>query len=129
MPRGNIDNLKTLTSEQAREYGSKGGKAGAEAKRKQKNLREAISSLLAQKVGEGTLPDDPNVKALMEQYGLNEKDRVTALAAAAFLSAAIAGSPQHAKLLLEMSETEGARAAMPAKIIISYEDNEEDAEV
>ena len=129
MPRGNIDNLRAPTTEEARKIGAKGGKASGEARRKQKNLREAIGSLLAQKIGEGTLPDDPNVKALMDQYGLSEKDRVTALAASAFLSAAIAGSPQHAKLLLEMSETEGARAAMPAKIVISYEDNAEDTEV
>ena len=129
MPRGNIDNLKRSTPEEARINGAKGGKASAEARRKQKNIREAIGSLLAQKVGSGNLADDPNVKALMEQYGISEQDRVTVLAAAAVNTAAIAGSPQHAKLLLEMSEAEGARAAMPAKIVISYEDNAEDTEV
>ena len=129
MPRGNIDNLKRSTPEEARINGAKGGKASAEARRKQKNIREAIGSLLAQKVGSGNLADDPNVKALMEQYGISEQDRVTVLAAAAVITAAIAGSPQHAKLLLEMSEAEGARAAMPAKIVISYEDNAEDTEV
>lgn len=43
---GNEQNLKRLTSEEARKIGSKGGKASVEARRKKKDLRRAIEILL-----------------------------------------------------------------------------------
>lgn len=42
----NEQNLKALTTEKAREIGSKGGKASVEARRKKKDLRLAIEILL-----------------------------------------------------------------------------------
>ena len=44
--RGNINNLRVPTSEQAREYGRKGGLASAESHAKKKRLREALEVLL-----------------------------------------------------------------------------------
>lgn len=40
------DNLKVPTSEEAREYGRRGGKASVESRRKKKALREAFDALL-----------------------------------------------------------------------------------
>lgn len=42
----NEQNLKPLTTKKAREIGSKGGKASVEARRKKKDLRNAIEILL-----------------------------------------------------------------------------------
>lgn len=42
----NEQNLRRLTSEQAREIGAKGGKASAESKRKKKLLKECMIELL-----------------------------------------------------------------------------------
>lgn len=42
----NEQNLKPLTTKKAREIGSKGGKASAEARRKKRDLRQAIEILL-----------------------------------------------------------------------------------
>lgn len=44
--RGNINNLRVPTSEQAREYGRKGGLASVEAHAKKKRLKEALEVLL-----------------------------------------------------------------------------------
>lgn len=40
MSKGNIDNLRRLTSEEAREIGSKGGKASVKARREKKLFKE-----------------------------------------------------------------------------------------
>ena len=42
----NKQNLKPLSTKKAREIGSKGGKASVEARRKKKDLREALEMLL-----------------------------------------------------------------------------------
>lgn len=42
----NVDNLKVLTSKEARENGSKGGKASVEARKKRKKLKEELLLLL-----------------------------------------------------------------------------------
>ena len=42
----NEQNLKPLTTEKAREIGSKGGKASVEARRRKKDLRLALEALL-----------------------------------------------------------------------------------
>ena len=46
MPRGNKETLVVPTSEEARKYGSKGGIASAESRKKKKLLREAFKTLL-----------------------------------------------------------------------------------
>lgn len=43
---GNEQNLKPLSTEKAREIGAKGGKASAEARRKKRDLKLAIQTLL-----------------------------------------------------------------------------------
>ena len=44
--RGNIENLRVPTSEEARKIGKMGGIASGEARREKKRLREALESLL-----------------------------------------------------------------------------------
>ena len=45
---GGKENLKVPTSEEAREYGKKGGKASGEARRKKKELKELLELALSQ---------------------------------------------------------------------------------
>ena len=49
MPRGNKQSLKVYTSEEARFYGSMGGKASADARRRKKSLKELTQALLEMK--------------------------------------------------------------------------------
>lgn len=46
MSRGGVNNLIIPTSEQAREYGSRGGKKRAENQRKKKELKACLEALL-----------------------------------------------------------------------------------
>lgn len=61
------DNLITLTSEQAREIGKKGGKASAEARRKKKTLEELTSMMLNQKITD-------TAKVAIKRSGINVDD-------------------------------------------------------
>lgn len=49
MARGNKQTLKVYTSEEARFYGSMGGKASADARRRKKSLKELTQALLEMK--------------------------------------------------------------------------------
>lgn len=49
MPRGNKQTLKVYTSEEARFYGSMGGKASADARKRKKSLKELTQALLEMK--------------------------------------------------------------------------------
>ena len=49
MARGNKNTLKVYTSEEARFYGSMGGKASADARRRKKSLKELTQALLEMK--------------------------------------------------------------------------------
>jgi len=46
MGRGNIDNLRVPTSEEARKNGSKGGNASVKSRREKKHLQDALQKLL-----------------------------------------------------------------------------------
>lgn len=64
----NIDNLRVLTSEEARKIGSKGGKASVEARRQKKSLREKAKLLMSLSIQE----QEELLKA--QKLGLNEKE-------------------------------------------------------
>ena len=52
MPRGNEENLKPPTSEEARERGAKGGKASGKARQQKKALREGVRAAMTAEVPE-----------------------------------------------------------------------------
>ena len=64
----NIDNLRVLTSEEAREIGSKGGKASVEARRQKKSLREKAKLLMSLSI------QDQEELLKAQELGLNEED-------------------------------------------------------
>jgi len=125
MPRGNTDNLKPLSSEEARKNGSKGGKASVAKRRMKKNLLEATNALLSQRIGDGELAQTERAKLLIKSMGLDENDAVTLLAAAAIVYGTIEGSSQMAKLLAEMNAAGSGKAVLPATINVRFEDNSE----
>lgn len=53
----NEQNLKTLTPKQARELGSKGGKASAKAKKQRKSMQEAAAFILSLPLSDGKLDE------------------------------------------------------------------------
>lgn len=75
----NSKNLKpynTQSVEVARENGRKGGIASGVAKRQRKQLREVINEVLPMEVS------DPELKAILESYGLNPTHEVAMVVAA-----------------------------------------------
>lgn len=70
----NNDNLVTLSPREARENGSKGGKASVIARRQKKLLREAMQYVL----NEGEL--SPEIKEKLKQAGLSEEDHTHTMA-------------------------------------------------
>lgn len=64
----NIDNLRVLTSEEAREIGSKGGKASVESRRQKKSLREKAKLLMSLSI------QDQKELLKAKELGLNEED-------------------------------------------------------
>ena len=64
----NTKNLKVPTSEQARKYGAKGGKASAKAKREKKLMKEQMLALLS-------LPlKDDRAKEQLSKLGIDTDD-------------------------------------------------------
>lgn len=68
MPRGNKDNLKHLSSDEARRNGAKGGLASAEVRKKKKTMREALEMMMF-KV---KLPEEH--RKMLEKEGFTEED-------------------------------------------------------
>jgi hypothetical protein len=64
----NIENLKPLSTEKAREIGAKGGKASVKARRKKKFLKEQLETLMLLDLPENKLKDD------MRKLGIEETD-------------------------------------------------------
>lgn len=68
MKKGRKENLRNLTTEEAREIGVKGGKKSVEVRRRKKTMREALEMLMF-KV---KLPDEH--RQMLEREGFTEED-------------------------------------------------------
>lgn len=64
----NIENLKSLSTEKAREIGSKGGKASVKAKRKKKYIKEQLETLMLLDLNDCKLKDN------MRKLGIPEDE-------------------------------------------------------
>ena len=67
----NKENLKIPTSEEARIYGSKGGKASGKARREKKAMKETLEALLAMPLNEGKADDIEEIRNLACVKGKN----------------------------------------------------------
>lgn len=68
----NDDNLKPLSTEKAREIGSKGGKASVEARRKKRDLRLALEALLESDVKKKDLSGKEQNMSVAEAMSLEQ---------------------------------------------------------
>ncbi len=64
----NIENLKPLSTEKAREIGSKGGKASVKARQKKKFIKEQLEQLMLLELNECKLKDN------MRKLGIPEEE-------------------------------------------------------
>ena len=92
---GGKDNLRVPTSEQAREYGRRGGLATAEKHRRKKNLRELALALL------DAPAIDERAKAKLEEMGI-EGNNGAALVLA-MLNKGLNGSEEAARFVRDTS--------------------------
>ena len=65
MPRGNVNNLRTPTSEEAREIGRKGGLKSAESRRAHKLFRDILRDIMVT-----DLSDEDEARKALETLGL-----------------------------------------------------------
>ena len=93
--RGNINNLRVPTSEQAREMGRKGGKISQERQRRRKSLRELANALLTADV-----LDDSQAK-LLRSMGLEPTNGAAMLQS--MFAKALSGSERASEFLRDTS--------------------------
>lgn len=97
--RKNTENLKRLTSEEAREYGRLGGKKSAEVRRRKKSMKETAKMLLSMDVvGE-------NNKRNLDAFGVPEDDQnyQTAIIVRLLQKALIEGDNSSIRTLAELT--------------------------
>ena len=89
-----LANLRVPTSEEAREYGKRGGQAVQEKYRKQKNIREMMQLLLS-------LPVSDTNKAKMQTMGIRDEgdQNNKMLVAVGLLQRAMTGDPKAIEVL------------------------------
>ena len=98
----NEQNLRKLSTSEAREIGSKGGKASVNARRRKKLLRKAASEIISMIV------DDPSLLELIRRKGF-EKEGMTYQEAmiAGMVYAAICGDSRAYKAIKDTVEPPG----------------------
>ena len=94
----NEQNLKPVkTKSEARERGSKGGKASGEARRRKRSLREAMQTMLALELSEKEIND-------LAKKGYDAETQLDALTAAALMSAKRGNSQAFANVMRLLGE-------------------------
>lgn len=113
MPRGNVNNLKkTLTAEEARELGRKGGKKSGEVRAAKKTMRETLSLLLDLPLKSGDLKDLEKIKSLAGLSGQNVTVQTALLLAQ--LKKALAGDNKAFSAIIEIINAPNEQSAKSA---------------
>lgn len=68
---GNADNLRTPTSEEAREIGRKGGLASAKKRQERKKMAETLNIIMKMPLKKGDAKNLEKIKAFSDLNGLN----------------------------------------------------------
>lgn len=71
MARHGMENLRTPTSEEAREIGAKGGIASGKARRRKKAMRETLEVLLSMSMEDGDTTDIDDIQSYAATMGQN----------------------------------------------------------
>lgn len=95
-----IDNLKTPTTEEARERGRKGGVASGKARRKRKALNETLNEVFSMPLYNGRVNEIEEIKSLAALKGQNitVQDAIVI----AQIQRALKGDQRAARLLFEI---------------------------
>ena len=94
------DNLKTPTTEEARERGKKGGIASGKARRKRKALNETLNELFSMPIKDGKANELESIKSLASIKGQNIT--VQEAIVLAQIQKALKGDQRAARLLFEV---------------------------
>lgn len=125
----NNDNLRRLTSEEAREVGAKGGKASVKSRRAKKTMQELLKTLL-----ESKLTDD-EFKAEIKKAGIKDSDVTNGMAMLyAMFRSTLNGSSKAFTALMDLYGKENATGKPEAppsdnRIVIEFADNRGDDRV
>lgn len=95
-----IDNLRTPTTEEARERGTKGGIASGKARRKRKAMKETLDALLSMTLKNDEAVDLDEIQSVASLKGKN----ITVQEAIVFaqIQKALKGDTRAAMLMIEM---------------------------
>ena len=94
------DNLRTPTTEEARERGKKGGIASGKARRKRKALNDTLNELFSMPIKDGKLNELETIKSLASIKGKNIT--VQEAIVLAQIQKALKGDQRAARLLFEV---------------------------
>lgn len=125
----NNDNLRRLTSEEAREVGAKGGKASVKSRRAKKTMQELLKTLL-----ESKLTDD-EFKAEIKKAGIKDSDVTNGMAMLyAMFRSTLNGSSKAFTALMDLYGKENATGKSEGqqgdnRIVIEFADNRGDDRV
>lgn len=127
----NPQNLKVPTSEEARRYGSKGGKASARAKAQRKTMAENLDILLRMPLQDGPSKTLSRVKSLSKSHIKEANAPSGELLALSLLQQALKGDMKAMRLIMEVTgEAQQAQAVSPldslAKELERYKEEDGD---
>lgn len=103
----NEGNLRVPTSEEAREYGRRGGIASGKTRKRKANMKKTLEALLVSKVS------NPQLSRVLQDMGF-EDDYESALLLVA-IQKALKGSSRHMELISKIVNSEGAKDTLDKK--------------
>jgi hypothetical protein len=103
----NEGNLRVPTSEEAREYGRRGGIASGKTRKRKANIKKTLEALLVSKVS------NPQLSRVLQDMGF-EDDYESALLLVA-MQKALKGSSRHMELISKIVNSEGAKDTLDKK--------------
>ncbi|MEZ7575393.1 stress-induced protein [Streptococcus parasanguinis] len=103
----NEGNLRVPTSEEAREYGRRGGIASGKTRKRKANMKKTLEALLTSKVS------NPQLSRVLQDMGF-EDDYESALLLVA-MQKALKGSSRHMELISKIVNSEGAKDTLDKK--------------
>lgn len=103
----NEGNLRVPTSEEAREYGRRGGIASGKVRKRKANMKKTLEALLVSKVS------NPQLSRVLQDMGF-EDDYESALLLVA-MQKALKGSSRHMELISKIVNSEGAKDTLDKK--------------
>lgn len=115
----NESNLRRLTSEQAREYGRRGGQASVKAKKERKTWKQLLELMLATKASD-------KQRAVLKKYGINVDDATleTVILYNGILQKAVNGDKWAIEQLSKITDNAGTqRVDLNLPIAINVEDD------